>query len=73
MKNKNLTDWIIKDLYDKDGNLIEVGEKVKDIHGNESELVLVSGTKMVKSYKDGVNRFVPICKIVSSEIERVCS
>ena len=58
-------------MVDKNGNKVELGMKVIDIHGNTGEMVNVSGVKAIKFEHKGVISYAFPHRVIESQIEIV--
>ena len=58
-------------MIDKNGNALVVGNTVTDGHGLIGEIVVVSETEMVKFEFKGEERYTPMNKLQSNQIEKV--
>ena len=56
-------------MVDKNGNTVELGMKVIDIHGNVGEMVNVSGTDAIKFEHKGNTHYAFPHRVIESQIE----
>ena len=56
-------------MVDKNGNTVELGMKVIDIHGNVGEMVNVSGIKAVRFEHKGNTHYAFPHKVIENQIE----